>query len=55
MDQLNKGVPLLLFATFCFLLAPMDLAFGPQGIGAHMTNQEMDQVRGGVSYISACE
>ena len=55
MDRLVIGIPLHLFATFCFLLALMDLAFGPQGIGAHMTNQEMDQVRGGVGFISACE
>ena len=51
MDRLNKGISLLLFATFCFFLAPMALAFGPQGIGANMTDQEMDQVRGGAGFI----
>ena len=32
------------FVVLLFGLAPMASAFGPQGIGADMTDQAMDQV-----------
>ena len=50
----KKGTLFLGMVVFVILLfgsAPMALAFGPQGIGAQMTDQEMEQVRGGVGFI----
>jgi len=42
---------MVVFVVLLFGSAPMALAFGPHGIGAQMTDQEMDQVRGGVGFI----
>jgi hypothetical protein len=39
------------FVALLFGLAPMASAFGPQGIGANMTDQEMDKVRGGAGFL----
>ena len=42
---------MVVFVALLFGLAPMASAFGPQGVGADMTDQEMDQVRGGAGFI----
>jgi len=42
---------MVVFVALLFGMAPMASAFGPQGIGADMTDQEMGQVRGGVGFI----
>ena len=54
MSAIKKSTLFLVMAVFVALLfgmAPMASAFGPQGIGANMTNQEMDKVRGGAGFI----
>ena len=54
MSVIKKSTLFLVMAVFVALLfglAPMASAFGPQGIGANMTDQEMDKVRGGAGFI----
>ena len=42
---------MIMLMILLFGAAPMALAFGPQGVGADMTDQEMAQVRGGAGFI----
>jgi len=53
--SLIKKSTLFLAMVVCvallFCSAPMASAFGPQGIGADMTDQEMELVRGGAGFI----
>jgi len=54
MSVMNKSTLFLVMAIFVALLfglAPTASAFGPQGVGADMTDQEMEQVRGGAGFI----
>lgn len=54
MSVIKKSTLFLVMTVFAALLlglAPMASAFGPQGIGADMTEQEMEQVRGGTGFI----
>ena len=54
MSVIKKSTLFLVMAIFVALLfglAPMASAFGPQGVGADMTDQEMQQVRGGAGFI----
>ena len=54
MSVIKKSTLFLVMAVFVALLfglAPTASAFGPQGVGADMTDQEMQQVRGGAGFI----